>query len=168
MSQSDKETIERLIAELGELHAKVKELEALAEHYKVRERILRQKEEVLHATLNSASDGILAVDEKGHVIFSNKQFERMWRIPPDLIEAGDDNELLAFVCDQLTNPEEFLGKVRELYRSYRSSHDVLHFRDGRVFERSSLPLVLEDKLSGRVWTFREVNAPERAGAAGAS
>jgi PAS domain-containing protein len=168
MPQSDKETIERLITELGELHAKVKELEVLAEHHKVRERILRQKEEVLHATLNSATDGILAVDEKGHVIFSNKQFERMWRIPPDLIEAGDDNELLTFVSDQLSNPEEFLGKVRELYRSYRSSNDLIHFRDGRIFERSSLPLVIEDKLSGRVWTFREVTGANRGGASGVS
>lgn len=158
MPRRNNASLQELIAELAELREKVAALEALAEKHKQRERMLRQKEEVLHATLDSAADGILAVDESGRVIFSNKQFAHMWRIPPDLIEAGNDNELLEFVLDQLENPEEFLSKVRELYQSFRSSVDTLRFRDGRVFERHSRPLVLENKLAGRVWTFRDVTA----------
>ncbi len=135
--------------EVRELKGRIAELEE-------RERLMRQKERVLYATLDSAADGILAVNEEGHVVFANRQFAHMWHIPPDLIEAGDDNELLEFVLDQLLDPDEFLARVMELYASFSESSDTLHFKDGRVFERHSLPLVIDDGLCGRVWTFHDV------------
>ncbi len=141
--------------EIDALRSQVKQCEET-------EKLLRQREAAIKAILDSAVDGILAVDEKGGVMFSNRPFARMWRIPPDLIEAGDDNELLEFVLDQLVNPEEFLAKVRELYQSPRQSRDILHFRDGRIFERYSQPLVIDDRPRGRVWTFRDVT-PARHG-----
>ncbi|NUM53338.1 MAG: PAS domain-containing protein [Candidatus Hydrogenedentes bacterium] len=135
-------------SEVAELRARVAELEA-------RIQVLERKEQVLHATLNSADDGILAVGECGQVIFANRRFEKMWHIPPDLMEAADDNELLSFVLDQLEQPDDFIAKVRELYKSFRTSTDTLRFRDGRIFVRTSQPLVVNDALCGRVWTFRD-------------
>jgi len=126
---------------------------------------LTRNEEVLHATLNAAADGILAVDTLGHVLVSNRQFAKMWHIPPDLIEAADDNELVKFVMDQLVSPEQFASKVRELYRSYNPSTDILHFRDGRIFTRFSQPLVMGDTLCGRVWTFRDISPHDQVKAA---
>lgn len=134
--------------EIAELRARVRELESQYE-------ALRKKEAILHATLNSCDDGVLAVGECGQVVFANRQFQKMWRIPPDLMEAADDNELLNFVLDQLREPEAFIARVRELYTSPRSSTDKLHFIDGREFRRTSHPLVVDDMLCGRVWTFRD-------------
>jgi PAS domain S-box-containing protein len=126
------------------------------------EEALRDKEEALRATLDSTADGILAVDDKGRVIFANRRFARMWRIPPDLMESGNDDELLDFVLDQLADPDGFMAKVHELYGSVREDFDVLRFRDGRLFERYSRPLARGNTLAGRVWSFRDVT--ERAGA----
>ena len=137
------------------LRARAAELESQVETLQRQQELLRRKEEVLHATLDSADEGILAVGECGQVIFANRVFARMWHIPPDLMEAADDNELLNFVLDQLEEPDAFLAKVRELYKSYRASSDALRFHDGRVFVRTSQPLVVSDVLCGRVWTFRE-------------
>lgn len=141
--------------EIASLRARIAELESQLETMRQQQELLRRKEEVLHATLDSADDGILAVGECGQVIFANRVFARMWRIPPDLMEAADDNELLDFVLDQLEDPEAFLTRVRELYKSCRASTDTLKFRDGRVFVRISQPLVVNDALCGRVWTFRD-------------
>lgn len=134
--------------EVAALRAHVRELEAQYE-------ALRKKEAILHATLNSCDDGVLAVGERGQVVFANRQFQKMWRIPPDLMEAADDNELLNFVLDQLRDPEAFITRVRELYTSPRTSTDKVYFIDGRVFLRTSHPLVVDDVLCGRVWTFRD-------------
>jgi PAS domain-containing protein len=134
--------------EVEELRARVRELESQHE-------ALRKKEAILHATLNVCDDGVLAVNECGQVVFANRQFLKMWRIPPDLVEAADDNEMLNFVLDQLKEPDAFLSRVRELYSSLRTSTDKLHFIDGRVFLRTSHPLVVDDALCGRVWTFRD-------------
>ena len=137
------------------LRARVAELESQVETLQRQQDLLLRKEKVLHATLDSAAEGILAVGECGQVIFANRVFARMWRIPPDLMEAADDNELLNFVLDQLAEPDAFLAKVRELYKSYGASSDTLLFHDGRVFVRISQPLVVSDVLCGRVWTFRD-------------
>ena len=155
MSEDVDRDAHALESEVAMLRARVGELESELDTVRNQQDLLKRKEQVLHATLDSANDGILAVGESGQVIFANRLFARMWHIPPDLMEAADDNELVNFVLDQLEQPESFVAKVRELYKSFRASTDTLVFRDGRVFQRTSLPLVIDDVLCGRVWTFRD-------------
>ncbi len=126
------------------------------------EEALREREEVLTATLESTADGILVVDEKGQVMRMNARFVQMWRIPEELIETRDDNKYLDFVLDQLIEPEAFLSKVRSLYKTLDEDFDVLNFKDGRVFERFSSPLVRDGEIVGRVWSFRDVTKRKQA------
>jgi hypothetical protein len=49
-----------------------------------------------------------------------------------------------------------VAKVQALYNSSEESFDVLQFRDGRIFERFSCPLMIGEKNNGRVWSFRDV------------
>lgn len=122
----------------------------------------RESERELRAILESTADGILVVDLEGHVIHTNKRFGKLWRIPPELIDAGDDQRLLDSVLDQLEYPEEFLEDVRRLYAGADSSLDTIGFKDGRVFERYSRPLVRGGHPSGRVWSFRDVTERKQA------
>jgi len=124
-------------------------------------RQLRDGRELLRATLESTADGILVVSEEGRATHTNARFAEMWRIEPDLLQRGDDDELLAYVLDQLTNPEAFLKKVKGLYQSTEESFDTLYFKDGRTFERYSCPLVNEGEIAGRVWSFRDITARVR-------
>ncbi|MBI4351808.1 MAG: PAS domain S-box protein [Elusimicrobia bacterium] len=126
------------------------------------EEALRKSETRLRATLEAAADGILAVDSEGKVAGANRRFAELWRIPRALLERGDDKALLDFVLEQLSDPGAFLKKVRELYDSDDESLDTLAFRDGRFFERFSLPMKLDGGRIGRVWSFRDVTAHRRA------
>jgi signal transduction histidine kinase len=117
---------------------------------------------LLEAALESTADGILIVDNEGGTIYANRRFAEMWRIPQSLLATRSDARLLAFVLDQLQDPGAFLAKVQELYQTSREAFDTLAFKDGRVFERYSRPLVQGGELAGRVWSFRDVTERELA------
>ena len=126
------------------------------------EEALRQSEVQLRVILEATADGILAVDDKGKVIKTNQRFADLWRIPPSIINTGDDTTLLNSVLDQLVDPDTFMKKVTSLYGTARLDTDTLFFKDGRVFERYSAPLVREGSVVGRVWSFRDITERKRA------
>ncbi len=117
---------------------------------------------LFQAILQSASDGILAVNHDNQVLFANDRFREMWRIPKKILAAKDDDILLQYVIDQLSDPQGFLRKVHELYNSQEESFDTLLFKDGRLFERLSRPMPNELEPRGRVWSFRDVTERKRA------
>jgi PAS domain S-box-containing protein len=121
--------------------------------------------DLLQAILDSTADGMLVVDNQGGTLYANRRFAEMWRIPGELLATRSDDKLLAFVLDQLVDPDAFLAKVRELYQTSREDLDTLHFKDGRVFERYSRPLEEDGQLAGRLWSFRDVTQARRAGEA---
>src|SRR4051794_12532069 len=120
-----------------------------------RERSERELEESLslqRATLESTADGILVVGREGQIVGFNQRFKDMWRLPDDIVDSGDDDRAIAFVCDQLVDPTSFVRKIDQLYkRPEAESFDMLHFKDGRVFERYSRPQRgTDDEIHGRV------------------
>lgn len=118
---------------------------------------------LLEGTLESTADGIMVADARGKIVRFNSKFSEMWRLPPELAASGDDAAALAFVLAQLKFPDQFLAKVQELYHQPTAiSHDVLEFKDGRIFERYSQPQLLRDSVVGRVWSFRDITQQKQA------
>jgi len=125
------------------------------------EEAMRESEVQLKGILESTTDGILAVDGKGKVIRANRRFAELWRIPQPLLDSGDDQALLEFVGSQLNDAGDFVNKVHALYASDAEDMDTLTFKDGRIFERLSFPLILDGAILGRVWSFRDITERRR-------
>ena len=122
---------------------------------------LRLQEIQLRTILESTGDGILAVDNAGKVIKTNQRFADLWNIPSHLFKEGSDEDLLTYVLDQLVDPDGFLEKVRALYASTALDFDTILFKDGRIMERYSCPLLSEGVVNGRVWSFRDITERRR-------
>ena len=127
---------------------------------------------MLKATLESTADGILVVDLDGRVVDCNEQFLRMWGIPRDIRHSGNPMDphgvepainLRKFISSQFNDPGAFLARIEELYsRPNESGFDVLRCKDGRVFERYSIPQKVDGRAVGRVWSLSEVTERVRA------
>ncbi|PSB32616.1 diguanylate cyclase [filamentous cyanobacterium Phorm 46] len=112
---------------------------------------------LLQATIESTADGILAVDGQGKVVSFNRKFAKMWQLPDFLLDSRDSHQIFCFGINQLKYPEVFLNHAKELSdRPAAESYDIIEFQDGRIFERYSLPQHTGGKITGRVFSFRDV------------
>jgi PAS domain S-box-containing protein len=164
-----KEKVQRELLKLKPPHVEViggysaKFMWNLIEERKRSEIELKDTLSLHRATVESTADGILVVSRGGKMVSFNQKFLKMWEIPESITLTREDDRALAFVLDQLKDPECFLSKVKELYANpSEESFDVLEFKDGRVFERFSQPQKIGDTIVGRVWSFRDVTKHKQA------
>ncbi len=126
------------------------------------EQELREANSVLAATLESTTEGILVVDVNGRITSCNGRFTDMWKLPREVVAEGEDASAIEAVLSQLSDPTSFLKTVRDVYADPEGqSHDVIEFKDGRVFERDSTPQRINGEVVGRVWCFRDVTEHRR-------
>ncbi|MBN2284552.1 MAG: PAS domain S-box protein [Deltaproteobacteria bacterium] len=117
---------------------------------------VQEKRELLRATLESTTDGIIVISENQKVMTYNKRFLDMWKLPAVFMNEGDANTHLEFVKDRVIDPDGFLTGTRTVRGTKDTLRDQVAFKNGDVFERTSYPLVMNGELKGRVWTFRDV------------
>jgi len=134
----------------------------ITEHKQTEEELVF-KTTLLEAQSETSIDGILVVDSEGKSILFNKRFGRMWNIPPQILTTKDDERMLQYVLEQLKDPEQFIGKVKYLYsHKNEESRDEIQFKDGKVFDRYSSPLLASSgKYYGRIWYFRDITELKR-------
>lgn len=113
---------------------------------------------LLRATLESTADGIMMVNGQGQVVDWNQKFVEMWRIPSYMLESGRESISFDYILEQLSNPEGIISDVEYLYKNpdWQGELPVLHFKDGRIFERFTQPQRVGSDIVGRVYSFRDV------------
>ncbi|STY28231.1 regulatory protein (GGDEF and EAL domains) [Legionella wadsworthii] len=113
---------------------------------------------LLRATLESTADGIMMVNGKGQVVDWNQKFVEMWRIPSHMLESGTESIGFEYILQQLSNPEAVVADVKYLYENpeWQGELPVLHFKDGRIFERFTQPQRIGSEIVGRVYSFRDI------------
>ena len=121
------------------------------------EEAAKQTLSLLTATLESTADGIMLRDLDGKVIISNKRFDEMWHIPPQVSRSHNDQLMRAYVLDQLKDPQAFVELTENQYVAPdQEGCQLLSFKDGRVYERFSAPQIIDGRVVGRVICCRDV------------
>jgi PAS domain S-box-containing protein len=126
---------------------------------KAAEKERSQNLSLLEATLESTDNGILVTDLKGVAIRSNSRLIDMLNLNEDMLLPGNEQWRSEHLCQQLQNADEFISGIERILNSPSvKSVDILLFKDGRVIERLSMPMVLEGEAVGRVWNFCDITS----------
>jgi PAS domain S-box-containing protein len=133
---------------------------------KLAQTALEESLSLYQATLESTTDGLLALDLAGRIVSWNRKYTDMWQIPEDLMKSREQRPVWAYAADQLQDPEGAIARSEEIFADITAeSYDLLLLKDGRVFERYSIPQYLNNRIVGRVLSFRDVTARVQAEAA---
>jgi len=117
---------------------------------------------LLLATLDSTTDGILAMGYFGRAMHYNTRFVEMWRIPTDKLSVLNDNALLTMQLSQVRDPETFLNFVKERKaRPDAEQFTVIELTDGRILECHVMPQRVRGKRVGLVTSYHDVTERER-------
>lgn len=146
------------------VNAQLKEInENLEQRVQERTQELAGSLSLLNATLDSTADGIVAIQFSTGVNCANIKLREMWSIPSEMMERGDNQELIEFVAPQVKNAQQFIARLEELFAAPDvEACDVIEFKDGRVFERYSRPQRMDGKTIGLVLNFRDITERRRA------
>ena len=116
-------------------------------------------------------DGILVVDNEGHVLSYNERLFEVWKIPPSEIPrpmsaaTRDDPipPLLAASLERVKDPEGYLRRACEFYGESDAIDECeVELKDGRTLERYSSSLRNENgKYLARAWFFRDITERKR-------
>jgi PAS domain S-box-containing protein len=118
----------------------------------------------LQATLESTADGILVLHRDRTVQAFNQKFLQMWSIPESYLQPNMIHERFMFMAHQTKNPEAFIARVEEIVfdNPEMEAFDLVELKDGRVFERYSIPQWSGNEIIGRVWSFQDITARKQA------
>ncbi|MBU0744680.1 MAG: PAS-domain containing protein, partial [Gammaproteobacteria bacterium] len=125
---------------------------------------LRDKTLLVESVVETTIDGILVVNPEGKVILYNENFVQMFNIPQEILAAKDGSKFAAYSLKNLKDPNKFLKEIKELnLHKDRKSRDEVEFKDGKVLDRYSSPLIdVNGKDQGRAWFFRDITDQKRA------
>jgi len=131
---------------------------------KLVEESLLFKTALLEAQAETTIDGILVVDESGHIVLANRQFGLHLGVPDDLLSAQDDHMVLEYLLTKIEAPESFVERVRYLYgHRDEKSRDEFRLKNGKVFDRYSAPLIDPNgRYRGRIWYYRDITKRKQA------
>jgi PAS domain S-box-containing protein len=118
---------------------------------------------MMQATLDSTTDAIVVTDLNGNVRNFNEKYCEMMGVTREQLKKADVNKLRLKFSQRFKDPEGFVSRVREIYRTAPpETFEVIEWKDGTILERYSQIQLLDQKPVGRVWSFRDVTERKRA------
>lgn len=118
---------------------------------------------LLRAVFEATSEAALVTDIAGNILLLNKQFEELWRLAPGWLETITTHDRVQQLAQLVCDPDQFLSRIEEAYdQPEREVVDWLTLRDGRIIERYTCGLRLDERIIGRIWLFRDITSRERA------
>jgi PAS domain S-box-containing protein len=122
-----------------------------------------EQDAIMRATLESAVEGILVVDNDRNVIAVNKRFAELAGLPESILMTKDQRTLVAAALKVVKTGEAVMPRVDALHETDATLREELELTGGTLIEWFSAPVRTPDGAKvGRVAFFRDITAERRA------
>ncbi len=146
----------------GEIVGRVFSFCDITERKRVQEE-LEQSLSVLRGTFEATAEGLIVSQNGTHIASVNQKFVEMWGIPEAVIASREVKQLVPLILEQLKDPEGFMSRTQDLLsQPDAQAYGSFELKDGRIFERYSLPQRMGENIVGRVCSFRDITERQRA------
>ncbi|MFW2571204.1 EAL domain-containing protein [Legionella sp. 29fVS95] len=124
---------------------------------KERTQSLQESLSVTRGTLEASADGILVMNNTNSLIDYNKNLMHMFHIPKTMMAKNDANALLHYIAGQMENSHAFLKITQHLAsKKNNTATNTLRYNKNQVVEIYTQPYKIADKITGRIWCFRDI------------
>jgi len=112
---------------------------------------------LLHATLEAAENGIVAFDKERHALVYNKKYLELSGLRIANYKDLSLDTVMKNVLPQVLNPEHILEEkismISEPGKIFRSN---VRMKDGKTLERVSKPLIIDNEVQGRIICLHDI------------
>ncbi len=115
-------------------------------------KLLQQSEALLKITLDSTRDAIGLWRRDGQPALFNHKFGEIWQLP-------EDDSICDFHCigEQLLHGDLWQREMEQLLAAAPIDERLLETQDGRYISQYSRPLMVNEQIEGRVFSFSDVS-----------
>lgn len=125
---------------------------------------LIESENRLSSLIVNLETAILLEDENRKILVANKKFCSMFgmEIDPSELKGMDCSNSAEESKRFFKLPDTFVNRITAILKKKEPVYnEELELVDGRVFERSFIPIIKDDKYDGHLWTYDDVTLQKR-------
>ena len=114
----------------------------------------------LEIIFESFFDAKIIESKDGKIEFASNAFLKLFKIPLE-----SHNQLIGLSCEIarenfkgfFLNENEFVSRVEEIIKNQEIvDNEILELKDGKFVSRTYVPILLNGKLDGHIWRYRDV------------
>jgi PAS domain S-box-containing protein len=113
----------------------------------------------LASTIANLQMAVLLEDENYQVVLVNDIFCQLFRIPhsPEQLQGQNCLNLGEEAKEQFRDEQGFMKRIREIRHDYLTvKQEHVELKDGRIVERTSVPLYANGNYIGRLWQYDDI------------
>ncbi len=125
----------------------------------------KNAEKVFTSLITNMQSGILLEDETRHIVFTNQLFCNLFNIPvpPESMQGADCTNSAEQSKSLFKDPEAFVKGIDIILEQKKLVTDeMLELADGRIFERSYIPIFVDQKYEGHLWSYTDITERQRS------
>jgi len=123
---------------------------------------LSSQDVLINAIFESTIDGILVVNNEGNLVNVNSRFFEIWNLSYEDLWKADENTILNNILSNLEDVNQMQDIIARSDSFVNEYYDNIKFKNGRVLNFYSCPLIMNGEITGRIWSFRDITKQAEA------